>query len=310
VNNILLTVITISYNSEAEIGQTIESVINLNYNNVEYVFIDGGSADATVEVINSYDEQLNKRGIKKILLSEKDKGIYDAMNKGIGLARGKWIYFLGSDDVLYDNKVLGSVFTFPGLDELDFIYGDIVSPRYKDPYDGPFDFAKLLIFNISHQAIFYRKALFEHFPTFNLRYKGHADWDLNIRLFSDGSVRIRYIGGIIARFGPGGLSSLHDVAFLQEVLFPQRLRLLQQTGLRALSSIRVYDEWWRLLRNAAFPDVAVLQTYAGSATIPAPVHGMMTWQEKIPRRILKMGFCSKIIMSASYLRHFLTGSLQ
>lgn len=296
-----LTIIIPTFQAEKTLQASLDSVLGQDFQDLEVLVMDGGSRDGTTAIVR----QAALRDSRIRLISEPDKGVYDAMNKGIREAHGTWLYFLGSDDFLYDPKVFSAAFAFAGHDEADFLYGNVVSPSYKGVYDGQFDIAKLLLRNISHQAIFYRRTIFERIPAYNLRYKGYADWDLNIRIFMDKNVRVRYIGGTIARFGPDGLSSRHDILFLREVLFPAKLRLLQETGLRALRPVLAYDEWWRLLRNAEFRDAADLPVH-----IPAPVARMAAWQRNIPRGLLKTGFCSKILMFASYLSQLLTGALQ
>ncbi|WP_431217438.1 glycosyltransferase [Puia sp. P3] len=288
-------------------------MLRQDYRNFEVLIMDGGSDDTTATIAHeSGDNRIR-------FISEPDKGIYDAMNKGIAAARGEWLFFLGSDDQLYDTKTLSSIFGKTGHDDADMLYGDVVSPSYKGRYDGQFDYPKLLLRNISHQAIFYRRSLFDAFGAYNLRYKGYADWDLNIRLFAandspDGPrVRIKYIDAIVARFGPGGVSSSHDSSFLREVLFPCKLKWLEEKGIGQLRPLMVYDDLWRLLRNAGFPDALSLtgppaQTTTAEAVLPV-VRQMAAWQERIPRGALKIGPLSKLIMLASYLRHLLNGKL-
>jgi glycosyltransferase involved in cell wall biosynthesis len=236
------------------------------------------------------------------LVSEPDKGVYDAMNKGIASARGQWVYFLGSDDLLHDNTVFSFVFGLPGNDQVDLLYGNVVGPSYKGVYDGEFDLDKLLVRNISHQAIFYRRSVLERLGGYNLRYRGYADWELNIRCYKEG-IRMRYVDRIIGRFGPGGLSSRHDVPFLQEILLPERLRRLSAAGLKPLRRIMVYDDWWRLVRNAGLRDPAVLQRFAGEQPVPLPIARMAAWQRRIAPQLLTMGVISKGIMFISYFFH-------
>jgi glycosyltransferase involved in cell wall biosynthesis len=304
-NKPLLSVITVVYNGAATLEKTILSVAGQTFKDMEYIIIDGGSKDATIDIIQKHAAHVTK------WISEPDKGVYDAMNKGVRMAEGEWIYFLGGDDLFHDSQVVSRVFAEASPADADLVYGDVLSPSYKGRYDGEFDFAKLLVRNISHQAIFYRRTLFATFGEYNLRYKGYADWDLNIRLFAANDspegprVRIRYVDTIVASFGPGGISSRHDIPFLREVLLPRKLKWLEENGMDRLRPLTVYDDLWRTLRNAGF-------SKAGDLTgekVPLPVRQMAVWQEHIPRGALKIGPLSKLIMLASYLRHLLNGKL-
>jgi glycosyltransferase involved in cell wall biosynthesis len=299
-----ITIIIPTFRAAKTLRVTLDSVLYQDFRDFEVLVMDGGSDDGTAAIVQqAADDRIR-------FVSERDKGVYDAMNKGILAARGVWLYFLGADDLLYGPGVLSAVFGAAGHEDADLLYGDVVSPSYKGRYDGQFDFPKLLSRNISHQAIFYRRSLFDRFGGYDLNYPGYADWDLNIRLFAAAGVRIRYIDAIIARFGPDGISSRHDSAFLREVLFPNKLRLLEERGMKELRPLMAYDEVWRLLRNGEF--VGVRSPGAGPAagqTVPVVIRQMAAWQEHIPRRILRIGPLSKTIMLTSYLRHLLSGAL-
>jgi len=326
----LVSIVTVVYNGAATLEATIRSVAAQTFRDREYIIVDGGSKDATPDIIKKHPDTVTR------WISEPDKGIYDAMNKGIRLAEGEWIYFLGSDDLFYDASVLADFFanpsdsginpapsgtgpnSVPSLANIDLAYGDVLSPSYKGRYDGEFTLEKLLSRNLPHQAAFYRKSLFTRLGDYDQRYRMHADWDLNLRCFSDPAVRTRYTGVLVATFGADGVSAGHDLPFLREKLIPAKLQGLERSGWQALRQLRLYDEWWRFLRNAGFrdpaniPAAAITQTPAPAhtsstaqpttpAALPRPLRTMLRWQRAVPAGWLKNGFFSKLWMSLSYL---------
>ncbi|RZJ48834.1 MAG: glycosyltransferase, partial [Flavobacterium sp.] len=119
-NNSKITVITVVYNCHDTIEATILSVINQTYDNVEYIIIDGGSKDGTVDVIKKYQDQIN------YWVSEPDEGIYEAMNKGIDKASGDWINFMNSGDSFTSDKVLSSIFASDNYIDVDILYGNCI----------------------------------------------------------------------------------------------------------------------------------------------------------------------------------------
>lgn len=304
----LISIITVVYNGAATLEKTIQSVLAQTYNSFEYIIVDGGSTDGTLVILDTYRPHIAK------YVSEPDKGVYDAMNKGIGMASGNWLFFLGADDILYDNEVLASVAGALGVaSPPDLLYGNVVSPSYKGVYDGEFTFEKLLNKNISHQAIFYKRQLFDRIGNYNLHYKAYADWDFNIRCFADKGIKTAYMDQVVAEFGEGGISSRHDVPFLREVLIPEKLRLLTKTGPRHLRNLPAYDEWWRLVRNAGIRRVEELDELARlrhfSEAAPPCLKRMVRWQSRISPQTLRIGILSKCLMFASYLVNLLTGAI-
>jgi glycosyltransferase involved in cell wall biosynthesis len=301
----LLTIIIATFNSSATLQKTLDSILSQDWQEWEVLIVDGVSTDNTVGIM----EENARRDHRIRFISERDQGVYDAMNKGIVMARGEWVYFLGSDDRLFGPQVLHSVFNEPGLSGFDFVYANVVSPSFKSLYDGEFTFEKLLSNNISHQAIFYKKKIFDRIGNYNLRYRGYADWDLNIRCFADSGIRTKYLEGVIAEFGADGISSRHDISFLQEVLIPEKLRMLNRAAMHSLRSVKAYDEWWRLLRNAAVRDRPELRKYARGENIPPSLDRMVAWQQKIPSGWLRWGPFSKFTMFVNYICNLLTASL-
>jgi len=134
----LVSIVTVCYNSEKTIRDTIESVLNQTYRNIEYILVDGASKDSTVDIIKSYEEKFREKGISYKWISEPDTGIYNAMNKGIDMASGEWCYFLGSDDILFDKNVILSI-TNELLDVNCIYYGEVYAVKKRILYDGAFN---------------------------------------------------------------------------------------------------------------------------------------------------------------------------
>jgi hypothetical protein len=222
------------------------------------------------------------------------------MNKSVRAACGQWLYFLGSDDYLFDKKIIEKIAENLSVLNCDVLYGDVIMGDRKKPYDGFFDFNKLLKQNISHQAIFYKKELFERLGFYNTRYKIYADWDFNIRCFQQTNIRIIYKDIIVAHFPKGNTSNQYDILFLREVIIPLRLERLM-IKFQELKDIKIYDEWWRLLRNAKIRGVDSLHFFSQKKKIPVSIMSMIAWQKNIPMRVLKLGPISKICMAINYL---------
>lgn len=213
-----ITIIIPTYNSENYLENCLHSVIYQAYPNKEIIVIDGKSTDTTVGIIKKYAQHIT------YWVSESDDGIYDAMNKGIGAATGDWLYFIGSDDILYDNKVLIDIFSDPNLIVNDIIYGDVVLMSSAERYDGLFDTDKIYEKNICHQAIFTHKRVFEKIGKFDLRYKVWADYAFNIRWFNRRDVKHVYTNRIICLYNDRGYSSLTedlDLLLAKENLFKE-----------------------------------------------------------------------------------------
>jgi hypothetical protein len=204
-----LSIIIPTFNSAATLERTMQSVLAQTYKDFEILIIDNCSTDTSIEVAKNYKDDRIK------IFVERDKGVYDAMNKGIGYASGEWIYFLGSDDWLYTNKVLQNVYEFIQAYNCEVVYGNITSTRFGGVYGGSFDTGKLLIENIGHQAIFFHKNVFKKTGKFNLNYKAQADWDHNMRWFFSKNIKHSYFDLVIAVYSDRGLSADGDVLFEQ-----------------------------------------------------------------------------------------------
>ena len=198
---VLVSVITVSFNAAATIGETLDSVRRQTWGPLESVVVDGASTDGTQDIVARYGDITGK------VVSEKDKGIYDAMNKGIALARGEILHFLNADDSFVDeNVVTEAVRIFQSEPDTDLVFGDAV---YRTP-EGDFlrryqrvNARNLLYGDLCHQAVFARRRLFERFGNFNLGYRINADYDWFLRVFRGGA-KVRYLPRPVANFRVGG----------------------------------------------------------------------------------------------------------
>lgn len=196
----LISVITVVYNGQEFLENAIRSVIYQNYDNVEYIIIDGASSDDTLEIIYKYDRAID------YWISEPDNGIYDAMNKGIKSALGDWIIFLGNDDILLDCL---QDFSSILQDKNTLYYGDVYRTKKHKIYDGKFDFSKLVVQNICHQSIFYPKIIFED-NFFDLRFKYLADYYFNLQAYLNSQFEFVYIPKLVAIYSDEGSSSIEQ----------------------------------------------------------------------------------------------------
>jgi len=194
-----LTIITVTLNAVETIKGAISSTVGQTFKNVEYIVIDGGSTDGTVELLEKYRQQNKLRYV-----SEPDNGIYYAMNKAILIATGEWLYFMGSDDVFVDGGVLERVFAQDN-GTADVLYGNVKFLHSGAIYDGPFDHEKISQKNICHQALFVKKTVFDRVGLFNTKYIMSADFDFNIRWMGL-NIPSKYLEETIVVFNEKGLS--------------------------------------------------------------------------------------------------------
>ena len=200
-----ITIITVCLNSEDHIEETIQSALTQTYPNIEYIVIDGNSSDNTLNIINKYRAEINA------IISEKDGGIYDAMNKGVSLSTGDLIYFLNSGDLFYNNVIIERVVTIILENpRYSLIYGDIILfSDNEEKYisnNRKGDLIEFLIHGTSQQSLFVRKKLFETVGLFNPDYKILADKDWLLRSIIGKGLPIMYIEMPISYFLAGGIS--------------------------------------------------------------------------------------------------------
>lgn len=201
----LVTIVTVAYNSENTIKKTIESVLNQTYPKIEYLVIDGGSSDKTVEIAKGYEEQALKKGYSYRILSEKDEGIYDAMNKGIAMAKGEILGFINSDDWYEKNAAALSVKTMLKK-QCDITFGDIAIHKA----DGSLIVKKAGLSryetsrNWNHPTMFVKTSVYREFP---FRKKGiHDDYGAYLAMRKAGK-EVVVIPRVLANFSMGGASN-------------------------------------------------------------------------------------------------------
>jgi glycosyltransferase involved in cell wall biosynthesis len=232
----LITIITVVFNGDKHLEQTVISVINQTYNNVEYIIIDGGSTDSTIDILHKYEEVID------YWVSEPDKGIYDAMNKALTIAKGDWILFLGSDDILINClEELSIILKNPS----NIYYGDVYSKRKHKLYGGRFDFARLVVQNICQQSIFYPKEVFQD-RNFDLIYEYLADYHFNMITYREAKFKFSYIPKLVAIYGDEGVSYQRtDIQFVKM----RNKFILTKTPWLIFSPMVVYKGFFKTIRH-------------------------------------------------------------
>jgi glycosyltransferase involved in cell wall biosynthesis len=210
----LVSIITVVFNSELYLEKTILSIINQEYVNFEFIIIDGGSTDNTLEIIKKYENFITK------WICEKDSGLYDAMNKGISLAKGNYLWFINSGDEIYNLTVLEDIF----LNEInypDIIYGETEIINYKGQSLGMRRHSTPEVLNwkslkwgmlVCHQSVLVKKEIIENYQ---LIYKHSSDFEWLIRMLKK-SKRIYNSKLILSKFMDGGQTSKYLIAGLKE----------------------------------------------------------------------------------------------
>lgn len=204
-----VSIITVCYNSERTIEDTLQSVINQSYPDIEYIVIDGVSTDSTLSIINKYKDKITT------IVSEKDNGIYDAINKGIRLATGDIIANLNSDDFYIDNNVIADVVTTFEKEKTDTLYADLYyvdavdtnkiarywkSKQYKE---GLF----LKGWMPPHPTFFVKKEVYQQYGLFDLQFKSAADYEIMLRFIHRFKTSIAYLPRVIVKMRVGGVSN-------------------------------------------------------------------------------------------------------
>ena len=203
------SLVTVSYNSEATIRDTIESVVGQTHPDIEYLIIDGGSKDSTVRIAEEYRERI------AVLVSERDNGIYDGMNKGIRRATGDVIAFINSDDFYADCDVIARVNAALESSGADCLYADLdyvhrvdtarVIREWRSKAFVPGDFRRG--WHPAHPTFFVKRAVFERLGGFDEELRISADYELMLRFLEAGRIRATYLPSVLVKMRDGGESN-------------------------------------------------------------------------------------------------------
>ena len=208
-SSLKISIITVSFNSAKTIKETIESILIQDYNNIEYIIIDGGSSDETIDIVKSYSEKIS------YFISEKDNGIYDAMNKGIKAATGDIVGILNSDDFYPNSFVLSNVAKSFKKYNCDAVYGDLVYVKAKDATQikrywqaGNYNTSKIKNgWMLPHPTFFVKKVMYDRYGLYNTDLKSAADYEMILKLLYKENISVQYIPMILVKMRMGGASN-------------------------------------------------------------------------------------------------------
>mgnify|MGYP002621800410 CR=1 FL=1 len=204
-----LTVVTVCLNAQNTIAEAVESVRCQTWREVEHIVVDGASSDGTLAVLERYRSSFAR------LISEPDRGLYDAMNKGIAAASGDYLGFLNADDVYHHDRALEAVAEALSESDVEAAHADLIYVKRSDPQrvlrywrskaftPGMFEAG----WHPAHPTLFVRTSLLRDMGGFDLRYRYHADFDLMVRLFIERKIRSVHIPQVLVRMRSGGQST-------------------------------------------------------------------------------------------------------
>ena len=205
-----VSVITVCYNRKATIGQSIKSVLDQDYPDVEYIIVDGNSSDGTKDIIKTYSDKITK------YISESDNGMYDAINKGLGMATGDIVGLMHSDDVFYDTTVISKIVeVFKNNPNTDAIYGNGIYVTNDDEQKivrnrigGEYDYKRLKSGWLPlHPTVYIKKTIIDKYGNYNLNFKIASDTEFLLRYLFKYKISITYLNTYIVKMRMGGLST-------------------------------------------------------------------------------------------------------
>ena len=226
-----ISIITVVYNNKETIRSAVDSVLNQNYDSIEYIVIDGGSTDGTVDIVKEYQDKIS------VFISEPDEGIYDAMNKGIALATGNVIGILNSDDFYIDKFVIEKVVKEFKEKNVECVYGDLIyvkpgnldkTVRYYDSSNfNPSKFAYGWM--PAHPTFFVKRKVYERYGMFRTDLKIAADFDILARFLYIHKISYSYIKGALVKMRTGGVSTSFNSIWINNI---ETLRVCRDNGIK------------------------------------------------------------------------------
>lgn len=239
-----ISIVTVAYNSQNTIRDTIESVLRQTYANIEYILVDGKSSDKTMEIVREYSDRIS------CVVSEEDNGIYDAMNKGLMLASGDFVGILNSDDFFSSNDVVSKMVEFLKKNECDAVYGDVhyvdclnineVTRYYSSKW-----FSRWMMrfgFMPAHPSFYVKSEMFKKLGYYSTDYKIAADFELLLRFIFVNSINIKYLPLDFVAMRIGGVSNRSIKS--HKVIFSEHKKALKKNG--------VYSNTFFLLMRYVF----------------------------------------------------------
>ena len=226
-----ITIITVVFNGAKYIRSAIQSVLSQDYDNIEYIVIDGGSTDGTVNIVKEYQDKIS------VFISEPDEGIYDAMNKGIALATGNVIGILNSDDFYIDEFVIEKVVKEFEEKNVDSVYADLVyvEPKNLNKTVRYYDSSKFNPSKFSygwmpaHPTFFVKKDTYEKHGVFRTDLKIAADFDILIRFLLTHKISYSYMQEVLVKMRVGGVSTSFNSIWINNI---ETLRVCRDNGIK------------------------------------------------------------------------------
>jgi len=230
--NMNISIVTVAYNAAQTIRCTLDSIAAQSYPEIEHIIVDGASTDDTLDVIKHHGRRVSR------VISEPDRGIYDAMNKGIRLATGDVVGILNADDQYANTDVLSRIAHIMSADSLDALYGDVsffssgnpelTTRRYRSHWFAPGRIGWGWM--PAHPSLFLRRSVFDRYGLYRTDFRIAGDFEFVARIFRDNTLRYRYLPEVMVRMRSGGISTAGWRSTL--LLNREVLRACQDNGIR------------------------------------------------------------------------------